>query len=403
MCKLADAGNYTVVATNAAGSVGSNVATLSVNVAPAFTTQPQNSSVFLGGAAASFTVVATGGPTPTLQWQRLPAGSGTWADLANGGAYAGVTTATVTITGATLVMSGDQFRCVATNTVNTATSNAATLTVVVPLPVISIPPASQAALLGTTVNFSVTVNSPVSVTYQWQKGGVDLGGATASTYSIASFASGDVGSYTVTVTNSAGPVTSAAATLAIALPPVITTDPAPQTVILGSPASFAVAVTSNTTPSYVWRKNDVAIPGATNATYGAIARVAQAHFDAANYSGRRDEHRRQHGDLGEEAALTVQLPPTITQQQPADQQTTAGATVTFTVAASRHDQPVLPMAAAAGRQRYLGERDRRQLFRRHDADARHRVSQALANSGDQFRCVVTNVAGAVTSIGTLRP
>ena len=134
---------------------------------------------------------------------------------------------------------------------------------------------------GGSVAINVTATSLVPVTYQWQKGGVDIPGATASTYSIASFQSGDVGSYTVIVTNSAGPVTSSAATLAMAVAPVITQDPASQTVNAGNQVTFSVTVTSNTTLNYVWRKNAVAIPGATNATYNIASAGAT---DAANYS-----------------------------------------------------------------------------------------------------------------------
>jgi len=389
--QLSDAGSYTLVATNAAGAVASNAATLTVNVAPAFTTQPGGATVFLGGSAASFSVAATGSPAPTYQWQRLPAGSGTWGNLANGGVYSGVTTATLAITGATLAMSGDQFRCVATNTVGSVTSNAATLTVVVPLPVINTQPLSQAVLVGSAVGLSVTASSPVSVTYQWQKNNVNIPGATSSSYNIASFGSGDVGSYDVVVTNSAGSVTSNTATLAIAQPPVITTDPASQTVIAGAPASFAVTVTSNAALSYVWRKNDVTIPGATNATY-AIA-SAQAS-DAANYSVVVTNIAG--SATSGEATLTVQLPPTIT-QQPVNQSVLTGGTATFTVAATStttlsYQWQRLPAgsgtwANVTNNATYAGS-----------STATLTASNlVLGSSGDQFRCVVTNVAGAVTS------
>ena len=97
-------------------------------VAPSFTTQPSGVSVGVG-ANVQYNVAVAGNPTPTVQWQRLPAGSGTWANLSNSGSYSGVTTTTLTVSAATLAMSGDQFRCVATNSSGTATSNAGALTV----------------------------------------------------------------------------------------------------------------------------------------------------------------------------------------------------------------------------------------------------------------------------------
>ena len=64
-----DAGNYTVVATNIAGSVSSSVATLTIGVAPAFTSQP-TSQTGIAGNSVTFTAAASGIPIPTYQWQK---------------------------------------------------------------------------------------------------------------------------------------------------------------------------------------------------------------------------------------------------------------------------------------------------------------------------------------------
>ncbi|MDB6126871.1 MAG: hypothetical protein JWM35_767 [Verrucomicrobia bacterium] len=97
-------------------------------VAPSFATQPASVTLTPGGTA-QFTVVANGNLAPTLQWQRLPAGTGTWVTLSNSGSYTGVTTATLTVSSAALAMTTDRFRCVATNATGTATSTSAILTV----------------------------------------------------------------------------------------------------------------------------------------------------------------------------------------------------------------------------------------------------------------------------------
>lgn len=64
----ADNTTYSIIATNTAGAL-TNSATLTVIVPPAITTQPTN-KVVLNGAAASFTVVATGVPAPGYQWKK---------------------------------------------------------------------------------------------------------------------------------------------------------------------------------------------------------------------------------------------------------------------------------------------------------------------------------------------
>ena len=102
------------------------------NAAPGILEHPAPQSVTAGQNAA-FTAVADGFPAPARQWQRLPAGSSTWANLADDATFAGVTTPTLTITAAHVGLSGDQFRCVVSNGLAPdATSAAATLTVTVP-------------------------------------------------------------------------------------------------------------------------------------------------------------------------------------------------------------------------------------------------------------------------------
>jgi len=97
------------------------------------THQPQNQSV-TAGQGTSFNV-GTNTPGPnTLQWQRLPAGSGTWVDLMNDTTYSGVTNNGLGVANTTVAMNGDQFRCVVRYMVGATpmmtTSSAATLSVI---------------------------------------------------------------------------------------------------------------------------------------------------------------------------------------------------------------------------------------------------------------------------------
>lgn len=124
-----DTDTYRCVATNASGSATSSVATLTVGasaVAPSFTTQPSAQSV-AAGATATFTVVATGTPTPTYQWQRNPLGSGSFADI-SGATSASYTTPATTVSGGS-ANNTDTYRCVATNSAGSTNSNAVALTV----------------------------------------------------------------------------------------------------------------------------------------------------------------------------------------------------------------------------------------------------------------------------------
>ena len=93
---------------------------------------------------------------------------------------------------------------------------------VVPLaPSIISQPSSQNVSLGAVATFSVSANG-TSPSYQWHKNGTPISGATASSHTIPIAQASDAGNYTVTVFNTAGSVTSNAATLTVG--PTITSD-----------------------------------------------------------------------------------------------------------------------------------------------------------------------------------
>jgi len=65
------------------------------------------------------------------------------------------------------------------------------------------------------------------------------------------------------------------------IPPMITTQPQSQTVSAGSPALFSVSAGGSAPMRYQWRKNNLAIAGATNSSY-ALSFVQ--YSNAGNYS-----------------------------------------------------------------------------------------------------------------------
>ncbi|HUL52677.1 MAG TPA: prolyl oligopeptidase family serine peptidase, partial [Opitutaceae bacterium] len=97
--------------------------------APPAIASPPLSWTLTAGRNAIFTLAADGNPAPAYQWQRRPAGSAIWENLNDGGSYRGTTIATLTINAVTPAMSGDQFRCVITNALGSATTAAVALTV----------------------------------------------------------------------------------------------------------------------------------------------------------------------------------------------------------------------------------------------------------------------------------
>src|SRR6185312_7472929 len=76
--------------------------------------------------------------------------------------------------------------------------------------------------------------------------------------------------YRVVVSNSAGNVTSNAATLTVTTTPVgpsITQQPANKTVAVGQTATFSVVAAGTAPLSYQWQKGTTNIAGATSSSY----------------------------------------------------------------------------------------------------------------------------------------
>ena len=211
---------FRVVVTNSAGSVTSSAVVLSVTLAPvatAFTTQPANQSVTAGSAAA-FTVVATGTPAPTLQWQRSTDAGSTFNNIS------GATDPTYNTGLTTLSQTGERYRVLASNSAGSATSNAATLTVnaAPQAPVISTQPTAQSVTAPGTATFTAAASGVPTPTWQWQLSTdnaasfANITGATNPSYTTPATVVGDNGKrFRVVASNSAGTVNGNIAVLTV--------------------------------------------------------------------------------------------------------------------------------------------------------------------------------------------
>src|SRR5207245_5356787 len=103
-------------------------------------------------------------------------------------------------------------------------------------------PGNQTVTAGQTATYTVVATGTAPLGYQWQKNGANISGATAASYTTPATTTSDSGSaFRVVVTNTAGTVTSASATLAVnpaPVAPAITTQPVNQTVTAGQTATF---------------------------------------------------------------------------------------------------------------------------------------------------------------------
>jgi hypothetical protein len=201
--QTAQAGSYTVVVVNPAGSVASQVASLTVNIPPGITTQPQ-SQVVAQSQNASFSVLANGSAPFSYQWNF------------NGTVMSGDTNAWLTLTNVQTTQAGS-YTVVVVNPAGSVTSQVAALTVNIP-PGITTQPQSQVVAQSQNASFSIVANGSAPFSYQWNFNDTTVSAATNATLTLTNILTTQAGSYMVVVTNNAGSITSAVATLTVTNP-----------------------------------------------------------------------------------------------------------------------------------------------------------------------------------------
>lgn len=212
--QLSDTGGYSVIVSNAYGSVTSDNAELTVTTptAPVIVTQPQGQTV-IPGQTYTFTVVAGGSQPFSYQWYF---NTNTPINGATGGS--------LTLTNIQVAAEGT-YSVVVSNFVAATNSSYAILSVntnpVAPS-FVSIP-ASLVVLAGNNASLSATVLGTQPIMYQWNYNNVPISGATSLTLTLTNVQMSNSGSYTITASNSAGVVSSTAILTVTPTIPVVNT------------------------------------------------------------------------------------------------------------------------------------------------------------------------------------
>ena len=160
---------------------------------------------------------------------------------------------------------GGNYTVTVTNSNHCSTVVAAPPVTVYSQTTINTQPANQVTCLNGQVTFSVSASGD-SLTYQWQKSGINISGQQASTYSIASAAFSDTGSYRAIIDGICGKDTSNYATLSVGSSLTFSQQPVSQTICAGNSVSFTV-VANGVNTTYQWKKNGQNITGANSATF----------------------------------------------------------------------------------------------------------------------------------------
>jgi hypothetical protein len=205
---------YRAVFTNSVGSIMTTNATLTVRYAPTVGSGPTSQTVN-AGQSVTFTAAATGNPAPTVQWQVSTNGGTTWTPIS------GATGTTLRLTNVTASQNAYRYRAVFTNTLGTATTSSATLTVLY-APSITTNPMNKTVTHGQSVTLTAAATGNPTPRAQWQvstDGGVtwiNISGATSTTYTISGITTSQNGyRYRAVFTDSQGSATTGAAILTV--------------------------------------------------------------------------------------------------------------------------------------------------------------------------------------------
>ena len=249
-----DSGSFAVLVFNAAGSITSSAATLTVQTvqppvtqAPVITTQPTGQVLTLGQRAV-FAVAVSGGAPLSYRWER------------DGSALQGADGAVLVIDAAGAADAGS-YRVTVSNGAGSTSSSAAGL-VLLPAPgapAITAQPSGRSVVEGQAATFSLAVTGNPAPRCQWTRNNVALDGATSCAgYSTAATTNADNGAlYNVVVYSPGGVAIGNGAVLTVTPPPavpVITQDLADLTAPEGGIATFSVVASANGTLFHYWTR-----------------------------------------------------------------------------------------------------------------------------------------------------
>ncbi|MFL5762865.1 MAG: T9SS type A sorting domain-containing protein [Bacteroidia bacterium] len=239
---------------------------------PVVTMQPHN-AVVCANTDTSFTIAASG-PSLNYQWQ-VDQGAG-FINLANGGTYSGVTTATLVLTATPAGFNNYYYRCIVTNgCAPDDTSGVAILKVNIAQSIV-LQPSDDIACEGSVASFGV-VTSGTGLSYQWQvnsgagfsdiiPGSPYSGDTTGTLYANAAMALNGYTYQCIISGNCSPPITTNVVTLSVNTATAITAAPPAAQVCEGNSVSIPVAAVG-TGISFQWYVN-------TGSGYSALSNTS---------------------------------------------------------------------------------------------------------------------------------
>jgi alpha-tubulin suppressor-like RCC1 family protein len=357
---------------------------------PKVTRQPTSVTVE-EGATAVFETAGSGVPSPSVQWE-LSTDGAHWSQVP------GATSDVLTIADVSTSESGHEYRAVFTNTVGTATSKVAVLTVQ-RAPTVTQQPASVTVEEGHSAVFEVKAAGFPAPSVQWElstDGGSTwalLKKATTDEILIASAKTSEDGDeYRAVLSNVAGHVTSEAAKLTVHNVPKLTQQPAGVVTEEGHSASFEATATGFPTPTVQWELS-------TNGggSWAPVGGATPNKLTIASVSGSEsgDEYRAVFTNVAGSATstaatLTVRTFPIVT-RQPVATTVEVGQSAHFEAAASGFPTPGVQWEVSSNGGTSWG------ALAGATADQLTVEDVQSAQNGNEYRAAFTNTAGKAVS------
>jgi hypothetical protein len=245
-------GRYSVSVSNAAGSVFSQTAKVTVLSPVVITTQPTDARVLLKARASLSVEVSDASLPVSYQWRK------------GGIPISAATSKTFTIASAQNSDSGE-YDVVITNDAGSVTSAQALIIIDSAMSARPLPE-KLAVNQGSGTSISVTPIGAGPFTYQWRKNGQNVVGATEDVL-VFEFASvTDSGSYDVVISNPSSSVTSSKTELKVEARINITKQPESVIAAVNDSVSLSVQATASGALSYQWRRNGINITASNQPT-----------------------------------------------------------------------------------------------------------------------------------------
>jgi hypothetical protein len=288
------------------------VTILPAGTPPRIVTQP--SSITIGEGNPVRLTLVTEGDDLDFQW------------LKDGVALPGETNSFLAISAATESDEGSYVLRIS-NEFGSVTTEPAIVTVVPP-PQIVTQPEGRILAVGAAFELSVVATGEQTLQYQWLKDGVEVSGATLPTYQLAFAQASHAGTYRARVSHAYGSVLSREAVVVIAIPPVVTRQPASLTVNEGAELRLSFEASGTRPFSVEWLRDGTAV-AVTPETELLIPQVQSR--DAGSYVARITGPG---GTTTSAAALVSILFKPVIETHPQSIVVDVGATVLLTVVAS---------------------------------------------------------------------